>query len=892
MPTISTIQTGSTVRQAKDAAKAQAAGHPPDKKVDLDALKHLPVSLREKVLEVEQIQSGVSDGFSSADSIPEGLNTGSTTKQIIDYFRSPSTITAEKKREDENRRRTEWENSWRYILDLPGSQGIDTVFDPEAGSLSIVYGRAKVGGRVSTVLTRDDFTDSSAPSEGGTGVSAYESDVTYYEKNFVGGIGRVVVSFNGNIIYSEIEPNIEDDSDLDEDDYESGHIIYLPNGYRVSKGALRSDQTGIKRYELSYTTGDAGTEFSINMPSTIEDGRNKFLVMQQALSYGEIDNVHHVLIDGANFHNREQRAKIHYSHNGSEALELGTSNGIPTTNTFTNVSYLTAIFAYDPDTNNYSDRPEITSYITGKKIYTIEENAGVYSLSDTQVYSNNPAFVLLDYLTNKNYGAGGFIKDSDIDLKSFYDASVICDTTVQENAEFIGHTFNYFENSYISGSDFMVALVNEEDDPSYTVDGGVDVDYYLNLNGRGSTQSRSGPWDVSSFPSNELTANSDLAISSVDWSVIPRLENGSHPITFSDITGNNATINVNPNFLNNQLRGNYSDGGYRVSDSQYRFVIEAKMFYDTDRYVKVRKNLDLLVNGDNLEYEHHPSYVYSVSRNLPLYECNIALNTSTSIKDNIETILGSMYGANLFWSEGKYKLSAHYPGTSEEQEGSLAAIISSEDIISANLRYTTPNSQDRINQATLQFSNEQKDFEQDTVTWPPSYGSVHRTYLDEDKQDLKGNYNFESIKDPYHALARAEQLVRTSRIKQMIELTVSRKYLHLELNDLIRINDTNGVLGFNEVFKIEDMNIKNDTFNITVKAEKFDYVNLAWNISDDIANPIEATELIGNRLIQPPSTIMYDSTSDNTALSSGRLTWETSSSDAQNRFNIYIREDD
>ena len=48
-------------------------------------------------------------------------------------------------------------------------------------------------------------------------------------------------------------------------------------------------------------------------------------------------------------------------------------------------------------------------------------------------YSNNPAECLADYLTNQVYGCGLSINDSDLDLETFYNHKVFCDTEVTHN---------------------------------------------------------------------------------------------------------------------------------------------------------------------------------------------------------------------------------------------------------------------------------------------------------------------------------------------------------------------------------------------------------------------------------------------------------------------------
>jgi hypothetical protein len=51
------------------------------------------------------------------------------------------------------------------------------------------------------------------------------------------------------------------------------------------------------------------------------------------------------------------------------------------------------------------------------------------------------------------------------------------------------------------------------------------------------------------------------------------------------------------------------------------------------------------------------------TRDLPLYECNIVIDTEKQIRENIEILLGTMGDARLVWSAGQYKLNLKYPST-------------------------------------------------------------------------------------------------------------------------------------------------------------------------------------------------------------------------------------
>lgn len=86
------------------------------------------------------------------------------------------------------------------------------------------------------------------------------------------------------------------------------------------------------------------------------------------------------------------------------------------------ICYLAVRLEWDRD--KFSNIPKIQAVVEGKKVPVINSNLTITE----NVYSNNPAFCLLDYLTNTRYGKGiGF---GDLDIESFYTASVIAEQEV------------------------------------------------------------------------------------------------------------------------------------------------------------------------------------------------------------------------------------------------------------------------------------------------------------------------------------------------------------------------------------------------------------------------------------------------------------------------------
>jgi len=282
---------------------------------------------------------------------------------------------------------------------------------------------------------------------------------------------------------------------------------------------------------------------------------------------------------------------------------------------------------------------------------------------------------------------------------------------------------------------------------------------------------------------------------------------------------------------------------------------------------------------------------YSVSsttanvRNVPLYECNLTIDTNAKIRDNIEAILATMALAELTWtSEGKYKLLLEYP----ENETQLEALIDpthefdDDSIIRDSIELNWTSLSDRYNHVTVKFLNEHEDFREDSKSWPPKTGSVYSTYYAEDNnQQLSADINFDGCTDPYHALAKAEQMVRQSRDMYTISLKVNKQGLTLEPGDFFSVTLPDQGLS-NEIFRVESIEI-NEDLTIGVTGYKFSSGFLAWNVADNetyATRPGVDTKILGPAQITATDTGFVND--DGIFTPAVELNW-TASTDASTR---------
>ena len=117
------------------------------------------------------------------------------------------------------------------------------------------------------------------------------------------------------------------------------------------------------------------------------------------------------------------RIEPHFGTDGQSASSLlSTLSSWGSNHKLSGIAYLAVRFKWNQDC--FSGIPKIQAKIKGKKIVSYNSSL----IAQTAAYSTNPAFCILDFLTNERYGKG--IPIADIDLQSFYDASVICETQV------------------------------------------------------------------------------------------------------------------------------------------------------------------------------------------------------------------------------------------------------------------------------------------------------------------------------------------------------------------------------------------------------------------------------------------------------------------------------
>lgn len=560
-------------------------------------------------------------------------------------------------------------------------------------------------------------------------------------------------------------------------DAAKGYIIPV-EGEAVAAGIPygRNLLGGVRVYHQSFNNfnfaSTPGMSYFYNgMSGSLSGSKHEFLIIQQVLGFGELNSCVTIDVDGRRFNDAAFSTTgteggfgalmFSVCLSGNRVDNLAVANDASrATAAFTNVAYATGVFKLNRDDPQFAGVPQCQFYVEGLKIPTLLGNPGARYLGP-KAYSNNSALCLLDYLTNNVYGRG--LPVSSIDLDSFYDAMLICDTVVVTDAPVEG-AFWKAKSGVVDG-----ANVNKG---NWVVDTAYNVTDLVTYNG---------------ILYQLRYALPAIGLYRGAWTVNTAYQLGER-VLYNGIqyvlTSISETINTAED---NWLFAKYNSTHYIAPEYTWSFDLghgpALTPANDTNWSVYIHQS-----PPSTSGYWH--ALDMSV-HTIKLYECNTTLSSEKSVRDNIETILETMNQAELIWSGGKYKLSLKYPSVfATGQSYSLGAAvqytegynidlfrnmvqgntlapnftippggtgngwsrdvvskyITDDDIIfSDNDMVTWPNSQGRFNYVTVKFNNEAKDFAQDSVSWPPKTGYIYGTNINKGTWDSTTAYSISDI---------------------------------------------------------------------------------------------------------------------------------------------------
>jgi hypothetical protein len=264
----------------------------------------------------------------------------------------------------------------------------------------------------------------------------------------MGGVVKKIVEFPIKVVSKALSwlaptPEIPEFGETDFDSFE--------------KGILLNKQSNDSAIPVVYGTRMlGGTRVFVETSGS----DNLYLYVALVLCEGEINDITEIRIDDkvvtfasdiadntavevdssdSNFYKNSEsliRLEPHYGTDDQSASTLlSTLSSWGTNHRLRGLAYLALRFKWNQDA--FTSIPKIQAVVQGKKVVAYNSSL----VAQTASFSSNPAWCLLDYLTNARYGKG--LSTSDIDLQSFYDASVVATTQVTPYSS--GSDINIFD---------------------------------------------------------------------------------------------------------------------------------------------------------------------------------------------------------------------------------------------------------------------------------------------------------------------------------------------------------------------------------------------------------------------------------------------------------------
>ncbi|MBL4837365.1 MAG: hypothetical protein JKY34_07285, partial [Kordiimonadaceae bacterium] len=289
---------------------------------------------------------------------------------------------------------------------------------------------------------------------------------------------------------------------------------------------------------------------------------------------------------------------------------------------------------------------------------------------------------------------------------------------------------------------------------------------------------------------------------------------------------------------------------------------------DIDEYFDIEAGEFLIIpNGGRLN--NYRPYQNEGETSLKRYTTDVALDPKQPVVENMKMLLEG-FGWSMPWSNGAHKLIV-------ERIVNIAVMSFDENSIVGGWNIIHGERKKRLNRVTVEFTNSNKQYEQDAASWPPLDSDQYASYLIEDQnEELHTRVTVETISDHYQAQAYAEYLVRKSRVDQLIKgLKLAPPALALEPGDVIAL--TSAARGFSGTrFIVEKVNI---TEALDVQVDLILYDGTVYGAA--VVQEPENMPTSSANLWQDPAPLtglsaapFHDENADGTAVSGFMVSWD------------------
>jgi len=244
---------------------------------------------------------------------------------------------------------------------------------------------------------------------------------------------------------------------------------------------------------------------------------------------------------------------------------------------------------------------------------------------------------------------------------------------------------------------------------------------------------------------------------------------------------------------------------------------------------------------------------YSGGSDINLFETHAVIDTSQKLIDNVKKLINPMRGI-FTYNNGTYILKI-------EDTGTATYTITADNVI-GGIKVNGETKNNKYNRVIGTFVNPDKEWQEDTVSFPPADDSglpsadqFATMKAADNNTELLGNFDFPCVTSPYQAEELCEIILRRSRNALAIEVTVTSEFLDVTVGDIVNI--TYQTASFSaKPFRVIGVNINADltvTLQLTEHQDNF----YSWSSKAE-APTIADTTLPNPNSVQPPASLTLD----------------------------------
>jgi hypothetical protein len=244
---------------------------------------------------------------------------------------------------------------------------------------------------------------------------------------------------------------------------------------------------------------------------------------------------------------------------------------------------------------------------------------------------------------------------------------------------------------------------------------------------------------------------------------------------------------------------------------------------------------------------------YSGGTDINLFETNAVLDTEKKLIENVRELLVPMR-AIFNYTQGQYKIII-------EGSGSSQLLLTKDNVIS-EVKLQGESKSEKYNRVIGTYTNPEKDYQSDTVSFPPFDDSAlsiedrHTTMLQADNDTLlERSFDMLQVTSPYQAEEICENILKRSRNNLKAEVTATAEALNLSIGDIVTATyDTAGFV--NKPFRVMSLAINSDS-TVTLGLEEHQDNFYTWESKGE-APTIPDTVLPNPFSVQAPAIVVTD----------------------------------